>query len=167
MTFVGALQWESVRRDFSFDGSWRDVCVREAGLDMWRAGIEALRAAGFVGRYQVGDTRADFPADVAAAFGSESGATFIVHAGTVELRCHFFTLDEIEFDLDPRDIKGQCELDALLHFMRVLAAEARADVFLTAENGHDRGYIRVTPAGECEHLTATPVAKSADSASHG
>jgi hypothetical protein len=59
--------------------------------------------------------------------------------------CHFFTAEEIEFDIDPRDVKGQRELNALFDFMRCLAQATDKDVVLTAENMPEIVIFRISP----------------------
>jgi hypothetical protein len=57
--------------------------------------------------------------------------------------CHFFDPSEIEFDLDPREVHGQAEIDGLLGVMQVLAAATGKLALMTPENMHDaRSVVR-------------------------
>jgi len=49
----------------------------------------------------------------------------------MQLNCHFFQNDDIELDLDPREVTGQAQLDALLEFMRDIGRTTSASVVLT------------------------------------
>jgi hypothetical protein len=57
----------------------------------------------------------------------------------------FFTVEEIEFDIDPREVKGQQELNALFGFMRCLAQATDKEVVLTAENMREIVIFRASP----------------------
>ena len=37
--------WNSVRHEFAFDGSWRDIYVLDADMDGWQRMLDGLRAA--------------------------------------------------------------------------------------------------------------------------
>jgi len=63
----------------------------------------------------------------------------------VQANCHFFTVEEIEFDIDTREVKGQQELNALLEFMRCLAHATDKEAVLTAENMPEIVILRVRP----------------------
>jgi hypothetical protein len=151
------LHWESVKTEFVWEGSWRDVCVPGVSINDWRAMAAAILSAGFVNEFQTGGAVARFPEDVAAAFArspDSSTSLWSVFADRVRLCCHFFDESEIELDLDPREVAGQSELDAVLEFMRVLAAATRKDALLTPENMHDAPFIRVPPTGAAEYISS-------------
>jgi hypothetical protein len=151
------LDWESVKAEFVWEGSWRDICVPGVSIDEWRAMASAIPSAGFANEFQVGGTVTSFPEDVAAAFArspDSSSSLWSVFADRVRLCCHFFDQSEIEFDLDPREVAGQSQLDAVLEFMRVLAAATGRVALLTPENMHDAPFIRVPPTGAAEYSSS-------------
>jgi hypothetical protein len=75
-----------------------------------------------------------------------------VSAGSVQLNCHFFCANEIEFDLDPREVHGQADLDALLSFMEMIAVATAKPVLMTPENMHDSPFIRVVSPETAEYI---------------
>jgi hypothetical protein len=146
------LLWKSVEDEFAWEGSWRDVCVPDASLQSWHLTVSAIPTAGFVSCF---DGASEFPEDVAQVLGRarDDGALWSVSAGRVGLNCHFFDESEIEFDLDPREVKGQSDFDSLLHFMQVVAKATAHCALLTPENMHDTPFIRVSPSGTLEHIS--------------
>jgi hypothetical protein len=52
---------------------------------------------------------------------------------TIEANCHFFTEDEIEFDLDPREILSASDLDAVCAFVQAVGRALRRPVHVCQE----------------------------------
>ena len=55
----------------------------------------------------------------------------------LSINCHFFTRDEIEFDIAPWEIHGQPELDALAAFITTIGRATTKGVLLCHENAPD------------------------------
>ena len=72
----------------------------------------------------------------------------------IHVICHFFTPDEIEFDIDTRDVKGDSEIAALQEFMRRLGCAVGRPVLLTPGNMHALPAIVYSPADDS--FTCTP-----------
>ena len=62
------------------------------------------------------------------------------------MHCHFFTTDEIELDLDPREVTSQGQLDAVLDFISNLGAALQRDVVLTEENSPEHVWFKFAAA---------------------
>jgi hypothetical protein len=105
------ISWDTCKQDFEWDGSWRDIYITPASLDDWRAIFPFLRVQPEIeflresGAHRV-------PEAIDASFFSESRPTLRFRLGGVLVVFHFFTPDEIECDIDPR------ELPARLAWMR-------------------------------------------------
>lgn len=108
------LLWETMKAEFAWEGSWRDICVPEVDLDGWQAAMSALEASGHTGKLAVGESASSTPVDVSKLFGIEDRANVLwsTKVAGVVLACHFFSETEIEFDLDPREVRGQVEIAA-------------------------------------------------------
>jgi len=65
--------------------------------------------------------------------------------GKQRLNCHFFNEQEIEFDLDPRDVTGPIELLQMIGFFEKLFHLTKKQVFLTHENASDAIVARFDP----------------------
>lgn len=143
------LTWEAVRTEFAFDGSWRDVYVLGADMTAWQQMLNWLRASGYNLSYFRNGQPATLPAQAKDAFpleGERDRLLSVRFCGVVA-NCHFFTPEEIEFDIDPREVVGQTELDGLFGFMSSLAETVGRDVILCPENCSETVVFRVR-AGE-------------------
>lgn len=147
------LAWNEVKDEFAWEGSWRDICVPNTSVPVWQNVIDALLAAGFDGHFEPGPTESSLQ-NVAGLLRDhvEHGSLWQVSSNGVSLVCHFFDPSEIEFDLDPREIRGQHELDGVLQFMRVIAGAAGSAALLTPENMHEMPFVKVEPSGRTEHI---------------
>ena len=130
------LAWENVQCEFAFDGSWRDIYVLNVGLAAWNRMLNGLKAAKYDLIYYQDGQPEELPARPEDAFSltGEINRLLRVHFCGVVANCHFFTPDEIEFDIDPREVLGQKQLDALFGFMQCLAQSVGQDAVLCPEN---------------------------------
>ena len=114
----------------------------------------------FAGRYHFEFTgawqEATFPCNIDRLFptGPESQLTTLsLHVSGVRVNCHFFTPEEIEFDLDPAEVNDPANLDGLFAFMKGLATAVGKEVVLTPENMREIAIFRCRPgADQIEHV---------------
>jgi hypothetical protein len=141
------IAWETVCDEFAFDGSWRDIYAFGTTIADWQRMFDAIRSADYRLTYFRSDKPIEMPTNARDAFPlpDECDRRLSVWCGDVLANCHFFTVEEIEFDIDPREVKGQKELNALFGFMRFLAQAAEKEVVLTAENMREIVVLRVFP----------------------
>lgn len=136
--------WENVANKFAFDGSWRDLYIFDTDVDVWQQMLNGLRSAGCDLVFRRDGQACDLPqfvSDVFAATAKASQLLWVRFTGVVAA-CHFFTPDEIEFDIDPREVKGREQFDGVLSFMRLLSSSTRRDVVMTPENVKDVVILR-------------------------
>jgi hypothetical protein len=151
------LAWHDVKREFVFDGSWRDIYVLDTSVEDWQAAFDALKSSTFFAlEYWVDYEAVILPESVSVAFAraGEASPLLTVTAEGVQLSCHFFSESQIEFDLDPREILGQPQLDMLIRFMKVLARATSKPAIMTPENFQEMPIIRVEPDGVVKHVSA-------------
>jgi len=150
---MDGLNWDTVREEFAFDGSWRDIYAFQTDIADWQCMLDAIRSAGYKLVYFRNDQPTAIPAKAADTFPlpGDCDRRLSVWFSDVLATCHFFTVEEIEFDIDPREVKGQQELDALFEFMRLLAHAINKDVVLTPENMSEIVIFRVRPDGAIEY----------------
>jgi hypothetical protein len=69
------------------------------------------------------------------------------------LNCHFFTEEEIEFDLDPGEVNGEEKLEQLFKFMQLIGALLQKEVILTPENMQEIAIFSYKPGtGKIEFM---------------
>lgn len=131
------MKWEQHKELFAWDGSLLDIYVLDTTMSDWQRLLDALRASSYELRYKVdGETIAKIPEQIEAIFARhlEADVSLTIDAPQLWIGCHFFTPDEIEFDLDPRAIDGQPRLDRLVHFIAMLRDALNKEVLLTPES---------------------------------
>lgn len=141
------MEWRQIAPDFAFDGSWRDIYVLATTLSDWQVVLDRLRQFEPAPIYRVdGEARA-IPDRAEEAFVSRTSAGVLLSfsIGKAVLNCHFFVVDEIEFDLDPREIGDSEQFEALVGFMRLLGKLTAKVVLLTPENVRERPILRYSP----------------------
>jgi hypothetical protein len=141
------IAWETVRDEFAFDGSWRDIYILGTTIADWQGILDAIRSASYRLTYFHADRPTELPMNATDAFPlpGQCDRHLSVWFADVLANCHFFTVEEIEFDIDPREVKGQHELNAMFGFMRCLAQATEKEVVLTPENAPEIVIFRVSP----------------------
>src|SRR5689334_6636647 len=126
------LAWETVADEFAFDGSWRDIYILDTDMAAWQCVLDRLRQAEYDLVYYRDGEVSELPYAITDAFPAEgeAGLLLSVRFADVRANCHFFTPNEIEFDIDPREVQGQRQLEALLTFMRLLANTTHREAIL-------------------------------------
>jgi hypothetical protein len=135
---VQTPRWSDVADLFVPDGGLLDIYVFGTNVEEWEKVIATVATQG----WQVGFSATGWPGmpDVREIFAQLDDLSVCVSvqpvAGLV-INTHFFTEEEIEFDLEPSDVRGQTDFDALCTFLRVVARAAGKPIVLTPENsGH-------------------------------
>lgn len=136
------IHWDTCQEDFQWDGSLRDIYVTPATLAEWRALYPLLRDYAGVG-YSVDGIVQPAPATVEQVFAVRpSGRPRLrLRVGRTLVVFHFFSEEEIECDVSPREITSQIDLDALLGFVRQLGDVTNKRVVITPENRPDHPFI--------------------------
>jgi hypothetical protein len=149
------VTWDDVSDEFALDGSLRDICITDVSIADWHATWNLLQGSGLNMTYTVDAVKTAPPDNVAEIFAgsTEPLRMLAVLVGGAQLNCHFFDESEIEFDLHPREITGQLQLDAVVGFMAALATATGRVVLMTPENMHDDPFLRVAPSTVTEYIT--------------
>jgi hypothetical protein len=149
------LRWETIKSEFAWEGSLRDIYVLATSLSDWQAAWQLLRGGGFDATCTADGVTIPLPQNVGQIFAAQREPLFLVTVllAGVDLNCHFFTEEEIEFDLDPRTVTGQLQLNALVSFMTELAVATGKAVLMTHENCSNAPFLRVAPTGAAEYIS--------------
>jgi hypothetical protein len=140
------VDWSVQRQAFAWDGSWRDLYVLGAGELNWQRVLDLIRE----GPYRA-ELQSDLPAplrwearELLAAGASATRPLLHFWVGELLLACHFFDCDDIEFDLDAREV-SEAQLAGLLDFMVRLGDVTASPVVLTEENRKEAEWFRYEP----------------------
>lgn len=130
--------------DFGWDGSLRDIYVAPASLDDWRTIYPLLRSQSDI-EFVTGAGVRDIPETLDGSFFADVRPTLRFRIGGVLVVFHFFTPDEIECDIDPREVTCQAQLDSLLAFVRQIGDLTHKQAVLTPENLREEPIISYDP----------------------
>jgi hypothetical protein len=71
------------------------------------------------------------------------------------INCHFFTEQEIEFDIDPREITSEEKLSKVFEFMQRIGRLLQKEVIMTPENCQREIVFRYVPeTNKIEYIPA-------------
>jgi hypothetical protein len=141
------MRWSEVAEFFSWDGSWRDIYVAGADASAWMRFLAAIPAWNLPYTYQENGESAPFPPTRLPFVGEpERSARLELSVGGATLNCHFFTEDEIELDLDPREVCARGSVDDIVSFMSQVSELVQLPAVLTSENCQTEALITVDAA---------------------
>lgn len=141
----GVLDWPKHEADFERDGSLRDIYVLDTTADDWRAMVAMILAGNYAATLSHHDEAGSRPAVAEDVFVGPGQWHMTLRVGGVPLFCNFFTPDEIELSLDPKDVTAET-LPALLAFLVDLGEATGKRAELTPENCPGLPIFRYDPA---------------------
>ncbi|WP_438382384.1 hypothetical protein ABHV46_01305 [Asaia sp. BMEF1] len=130
------MKWSEVSPRFAYDGSLRDVYIHDCNINDWISVWNIVSSDPDNLTFIIDGVLRTPPLDVAEALalrGHRSvSACYVI--GGLRLKCHFFNREEIEFDLDPREINSPTSLGQLEQFLTALGLATSKKVRLTYES---------------------------------
>ena len=140
--------WTECSADFAPDGSLRDIYVENTTLSDWDRLLQWVRSSPLAFSFLHEGRPMPLPAAAGDVFALSGTAASIltIHLGALSLNCHFFSDDEIELDLDPRELTDERAFSALLGFVRGLGDALARDAIVTHENFKWAVLLRYTAA---------------------
>jgi len=144
------VEWEAVRADFQWDGSLRDLYVFGTSDEKWDRFLVALQSWGYPTQFSVEGKPSILPESARSVFQIRNRASPLlrIDVGGVGLCCHFFSEEELELDLDPRDVDGPARLGQLMSFMQKLGQVLQLPVVLTPENRPECAVMTYDPVSD-------------------
>jgi hypothetical protein len=140
------IGWETCRHFFEQDGGLRDIYVCDTTIEDWRTTFELLRRD-YDLEFLVDSSPRELPATVDEAFAirEEASPSLRWRIGEIVVLCHFFTTEEIEFDIDSREVTSQEALDQVFDFMKRVGDTLGKPVILNYENDRQPPLISYEP----------------------
>ncbi|EMJ94521.1 hypothetical protein [Leptospira alstonii] len=131
--------WENHQWIFEPDGSLLDIYVQDVGLSEWIQLIKFLNQD-FGLKFFRGDEDAfesnidqDYVVDKLSGK-IDTGALAHIFLKNIQVNCHFFILNEIEFDVRPKDIGSEEHFVELFEFIYSICKLLNKEIILTPEN---------------------------------
>jgi hypothetical protein len=137
--------WPEMKAAFAWNGSWNDIYVLDTDARDWDRLLGAIKSSDYSPTYSVEGAPSALPEnfDEAATGGAHLVLT-LTSGFTID--CHFFTDDEIEFSVDPREVRGPHEFEALLSFIAHVGRTVGKKVRLTPGNDSHLPFVEFDPA---------------------
>ncbi len=127
--------WDNINWIFKPDGSLRDIYIQETSLSDWDKLIDILNSEYDLKYFS--ENKID-KKEVFKYLQDKTGEieckTVSISIKNVKINCHFFLIEQIEFDVEPSEIKSKSEFDSLLSFMATLSTKLKKQITLTGEN---------------------------------
>lgn len=145
------LDWAKCKVAFcDDDGSLRDIYVFDTGIDDWNKMLQLLRRKLYGMTFFLDGEVSTLPAEAGSIFSlkSDYACRLSVDLSGLLLNCHFFCLDQIEFDIAPSEVTDEAKFEGLICFMHDLSNELGRTVVLTPENVAEAVLFRAVPGGE-------------------
>ena len=142
--------WKDIKWIFEPDGALRDIYVQKASLNDWRKVIDLINEKykvnyGDTGEYkdtnQVNkDYVIEYLTDETGEIESKSAS---ISLGKIRINCHFFLEDQIEFDIDPKEVNSIEDFELIEDFMLEISKSIDNQITLTDENNPKFPLIKI------------------------
>lgn len=135
------------KRAFYTDGSLRDIYVLGTDEQDWQKLLDFLHTGSYSVKCIIAGEQSPFPERVADIFSliHTDGGMLYIDAERLDLHCYCYAYEEIEFDVDPRNMNNEQQISRLLDFMRLVGTVLNKEIVLTPENMPNRPLFRFNP----------------------
>lgn len=129
---------------FFDDGSLRDIYITETSLEDWKIIWELMKSFNLTISID-GDPNEKIPKDVTDIFQvrKEKAVHSRFSYKGVDIVCYFFSINEVEFDVSPREVYTMMEANSVFEFMEILSRLISKDVSLSIENDKQNPLITI------------------------
>lgn len=153
---------EIIREAFYVDGGWRDIYILDTDIQDWQQLLTFLHSSIYSMEFFFDGQPTPLPEQVASVFELRNEHNTILHVDSehLKLTSFFFTAEQIEFDLDPRDFQGEraeVQIARLLDFVRTVGRLLCKAVILTPENNELDPLFRFSPETGEEQWFLEPI----------
>jgi hypothetical protein len=118
------------------DGALCEILVFDATEADWQRSIDALRTWASTPVYTSGGQALPLPERISGLLADpDTNHLLSVSVNGVTFNCHFFDRNEIEFDIDPREVTDGGKGETIARFMALLGTVTGKPVVLVEEGG--------------------------------
>lgn len=133
--------WDEIKWIFEPDGALRDIYVQNVEIEDWKILINYLNANHIVKYGLLGENKEINNIDLEYLIyylNDETGELEVkivsIIIDDIIINLHFFSIDEIEFDIDPKEIYSFDNYKKILDFMNKVSKILNKPLILTGEN---------------------------------
>ncbi|WKL48016.1 hypothetical protein Q1W71_24090 [Flavobacterium pectinovorum] len=142
--------WEEINWIFEPDGTLRDIYVENVTIEEWMILIDFLNFNHVIRYGPTGENQLTNIIDLEYSIQYLNDKTGLMESkcasiiiDSIIINLHFFTIDQIEFDIDPREINSFEDYKKVANFMNQISEKLEKPVILTGENQIDFPLIQV------------------------
>jgi hypothetical protein len=142
--------WDDIKWIFELDGTLRDIYIQEVSIIDWEKLIDLLNKRYSLKYFLSDDENYQTEIDkenVIKSLNDETGNFDIqmasIQIGEIQINCHFFLPDQIEFDLDPKEISSIEDCNKVMEYMEDISQTLSTQVTLTGENSPKFPLIKI------------------------
>jgi hypothetical protein len=156
------VRWDDVREWFDpeANGALPDVCVRGTTIADWQGLIDLIRAQGWAVEYAEDGRILRLPDRAEDLLDRHEGAHVVVKVWPApEVQVNFFpyAAEQIDGDVDVRELEGQERLDILCGFLRDVGRALGKPVWMTPEGSPDEPLLAYRVEADQVVLLAAPL----------
>ncbi|WP_139957800.1 hypothetical protein [Flavicella sediminum] len=137
------MNWKELNIDIYFwDGSWRDIFILDTDRKDWKVFVDFINEKfdikWFNENTQKTETKINFERLIDFWDKKiEWNNTANIYLDNIQINTHFFTENEIELDIDPREFNGINDHEKLMEFLTELSSRLNKRIKITPENHHE------------------------------
>ncbi|GJF33030.1 hypothetical protein KNE206_57300 [Kitasatospora sp. NE20-6] len=155
------LLWDDAKDFFDPDlmGTLPDVSVAGTSVEDWQAVFDLVRAKGWTWEYSVGGVPGPLPPATEVLSRPADAETADLRVWPVPEVLAIFrpmSADEIDFDVDLRELQGQAGADTLCGLLRAIGRRLGKPVAMAAEGDYGNPVLGFDPVADRVVLLADP-----------
>lgn len=129
--------WDDIKWIFEPDGSLRDIYVQDVTISHWEKLIDFLNLNYELkfGENEINQINKEYVLRyLNSGTGEMESKSLKIDLNGINVHCYFFLPEQIEFDIDPKDINTIKEFENIEMFMISISKTLNNQVTLTGEN---------------------------------
>lgn len=150
--------WKNIDWIFEKDGALRDIYVQNARIVDWENVVDLLNSEYKLtfGVYKDNLTdKIDF-GYVKTMFADETGEletkSATIDLNGIVVKCFFFLENQIEFDINPTEIKTELDFNKIIDFMKSISSKLEKQITLCGENQPEFPLIKIDTKNGIEKI---------------
>ncbi len=141
MNITKNLNWKSIEEYFKPDGALRDIYIYDANIELWNFFLNFVTSNfSFIFQYQDVERKTLLSYEEIKKFQNDNPIVLKILLDKISINCHFFCEDEIELDIDPKEI-DENNYNSLILFIENIGFNLNRNVIITDENSKESIFL--------------------------
>lgn len=150
--------WNNIEWIFEKDGALRDIYVQNSTISDWEKVVDLLNSEYKLtfGVYEDNLTDKIDLGYVKTMFADETGEletkSATIDLSGIVVKCFFFLENQIEFDINPTEIKTESHFNKITDFMKSISSKLEKQITLCGENQPEFPLIKIDTKNGIEKI---------------